>query len=1260
MKRKGWAAYVASLAICSSVAFAAAIPASAAIVPAMEPAEVIPVNYSEAPATTGFSTVQFLFKGGGEIGVEALNKQGKSITVFNADGETVQSLDCTAAGVVTFDTKNPNAINVNLTPVMTPGSYYFTLPEGLVPMAENSGTQGGSSEESADTDLGKRLNKAYTYHFKVVGALDATFSPMPGKYEPARLASLTMVYPEGTTISINTSSLVPPALYNYSNEVSGSGDNFVKTKVTDYVVSAEENVVTLTAKYPTAIKTMSKSSAQEWDYIVIPAGSWTASKDGVVYPMYFAKFEKYDLRDKNVVALEAEYEADKTEGFTCEDMREVDILYPEAYTPNVAVGASAGYLRQFAPGSSADTSDALMFGTYVVKSIDPDRRRVTLAIAERSGRSYLNNLSRMQTGWYGVRVNKGMFLTGAGSAVSDMTDFDPVAISGKETTAISDFIIMSNGKWISGNVVDGTYGLSKISITFPMSVALENPDAMIRLMKGGKMLHEVKASDCVASNSFTANNQTSGTTWYYAFDGSTPVKESGEYTVSIPAGAFRQTRFGNHYLNEAEEVALSISSTVTYSISPMGSSSNPHEFKDGLEDITFTYSANTVDLTDADPSKVSLTLANKYVYKAISLTLSGDKAVTAHFPKEAVCNSQKNSNYMLNVGAGAWHIVVDGQLSPNKAYVTQKTTGAFYAVINIVPGVVEPAAGASVELEDLETISYLSQLQPLAPQTSFGGDSKPYLRVKGSAEHLVDYMVTYVNGQRFTLDANVMPAVKPAPGTVLELVIPAPSLFQYAYTNKQELVYEYTLAGQGGSDVDLPLNDLLGLMCPSSLQANAGNSKNPWGSSGFGQVFYTVNDADVRVASEGWQGNCRLSYRASEDADWQLVSEFGTPAAGETCRLQYNGAAAADEGDPQVSANGYIFLMFDTEMSNDEKYHAPGYYKVEIPAGALTKNDRTFGDAEFVYSYTDEVVAKEYPYEIIPAAGTEFAPDEASALNEIKVTFTSCTNYLNYMGDTADIASFTAPDGTPIALANYPVKGDNYLIFKTKSTVSDWTPGEYTFSMKKGTVSINDMTWDDTEPTDFPGFSVKYIVKTADVPVDPEVPEFVYDPDPSVMIDKSVATTTLAKIKVIFTKAKSVTVSGVGGAANACNIKQNFGSNKVVMNSMGKSAVVSGNTVTFTLARSSGVSILSEGEYIFQIFANRVILTYENGTTEKLTQPVTATYTVGDMSVGVDGIEAEDSPALYYDMQGRQLPVAPERGVYIVVKDGKARKMIQQ
>ena len=75
MKRKGWSAYVASLAICSSVAFAAAIPASAAIVPAMEPAEVIPVNYSEAPATTGFSTVQFLFKGGGEIGVEALNKQ---------------------------------------------------------------------------------------------------------------------------------------------------------------------------------------------------------------------------------------------------------------------------------------------------------------------------------------------------------------------------------------------------------------------------------------------------------------------------------------------------------------------------------------------------------------------------------------------------------------------------------------------------------------------------------------------------------------------------------------------------------------------------------------------------------------------------------------------------------------------------------------------------------------------------------------------------------------------------------------------------------------------------------------------------------------------------------------------------------------------------------------------------------------------------------------------------------------------------------
>ena len=1189
---------------------------AATYAPSLSPSSVTPENGVEVPSTEGLTSVKFLFPGGGEIGVEKLNKEGRTIDVKNAAGVIVQSLDCTTNGVLSYDINQANAVIVNFpNPVKTPGEYSFVLPEGLVVMAEDSGSLGSSesTEETQEELLAKRTNKAFTYNFKVVDAPEFSMSPLPGKYEPSELVTITFTYPEGTEISVNSESTTLPSLWNYCNNVTSDGDSFVRTKVTDYAVSASGNVVTLTARSASSIKSMTKGSGQEWDYVIVPANAWTARLNGNSYPIYNLKYEKYELRDKSVVDLECEYEPGKTDNFAGTDFKEVDIIYPATYVPKLEVGKTAGSLRQFAPGATANTSDAFNFGTYIVKAVDTERRRMTLRLSDPTGIRYINNVDRMQTGWYALRLNNGAFQTGeTTTTVNPLTDFDPVYVTGKESTSIADFQLMVGGKYVSETFAEESTGFTKVMFKYPISVDLIDSNAKIQLLKGGTVFKETAASDRLKSNSYDAETSTNGTEWHYAFSGSTAITDPGTYTIHIPAGIYRQNRLGKTYVNEEENIQVSIGASIPYTINPTGTQSVPYVFSDGIGDIKVTYNEAKVDLSKADLTKVRMTLDSKYSYSPVSIEKDGDHSLVMHFPKDVVCNAQQNYKYFLNIASGAWHVESAGVTSPNKAYTTSGSSGSFYVVSNITPGVPAPAAGSTVEIADLKNIEYLSSVEPLAAAAAFGSNSKPYLRVKGTTDHILDYgkpTRTADDDHNFTLTASADPTISLAAGTIVELVIPTQSLFKYAYSTSSEIVHEYTIKGSETSSY-LPATDILGLMYPSSPEANASNSKKPDGSVGFGMVFYSVSDGAARPADSGWKGNCRLSYRTNADSEWVLVEEFGAPGEGESNRIQYMSASAGDEGDSEVSSGSSIFMVFDADQTNDAKFSAPGLYKVEIPAGALKKGDELYGAATFEYSYTDQVVAKEYPYTVTPAPGTVFTPETASALNEIKVTFTGCKSLLQYKGNTlADIATLTGPDGN-IAIDKYATGGKNYLVFKPAAEVTDWADGEYTLTVKPGSISIDDTMWDQESDTDFPGITVRYTVKKD------ELPEISFDPDPSEIIPINSAETAFSKFVVTFNTAETLDFASVSHIY-LCKISDENGT--LVMNAP-TAATVSGNKVTFNLALKSGCS-LSEGEYTFTIFKDKLKI---NGTNNK---EITQVYKVGSVSPGKTDYSYEVTPA---------------------------------
>lgn len=76
--------------------------------------------------------------------------------------------------------------------------------------------------------------------------------------------------------------------------------------------------------------------------------------------------------------------------------------------------------------------------------------------------------------------------------------------------------------------------------------------------------------------------------------------------------------------------------------------------------------------------------------------------------------------------------------------------------------------------------------------------------------------------------------------------------------------------------------------------------------------------------------------------------------------------------------------------------------------------------------------------------------------------------------------------------------------------------------------------------------------------------------------------------------------------------------------------------------------------------ADKVTLHYSDNTTDEVDMAnVTIAFDVAQ-AINALSTEPADAPVYYFDMQGRQLPAAPQNGMYIMKKGNKVVKLIKK
>ena len=562
--------------------------------PTMKPISTIPVSGIQVPQTEGIDHVEIAYKSTGEMGLEALNREGREFTLTK-DGATILSIPCTTEYVKMSNSDN-DAIVVTFPKQTEPGRYTLTVPAGLVKQTQ----PGKMNEEDPDTPDYQLTSAEYVFSFSVKEAIGFTMSPKPGEYENNALGTFKFVYPEGTVISVNSEAR--PKLMHFITKTDVDGTTTMREEAKTYTVSAEDNTVTLTATSQSALPYITQNVNLEYYYLTVPAASWTATYEGRDYPIYAVSYSKYDVRKSAAsTGLEISPAADDSKTFKPEEFKTITLSYPDNWTPALNVGQTAGYLKQ-AGTNKPEEFKGYMFGTFKVTSIDTANRTILLSIAPANG--YSNNLEQMQSGWYFFELNMRAFkMDGSSTANSQKVDFPPYLVAGVDNLT-APITARSNSKWVPISDINELQGFDGVSLSFPMTVQLAEPQAKIRLLNNGIELASMTASECVASNAMNPNNQTSGRDWYYSL-GET-INTPGRYTVEVPANTFHQTSYGDFYntalqipLNYREDDIEDPVETPAYTLTP-----------DPLKNLSSAYDLRVVKIIFNDAQSISVAAMN--------------------------------------------------------------------------------------------------------------------------------------------------------------------------------------------------------------------------------------------------------------------------------------------------------------------------------------------------------------------------------------------------------------------------------------------------------------------------------------------------------------------------------------------------------------------------------------------------------------------------------------------------------------------------
>lgn len=519
---------IAAFGLCSIFA------ASAAEIIYVNPSGTVPAAGSEVASSIGVSEISITIPGGGEIGIESINRRGKLVSI-ERDGQPYAVLNSMDEAKITFSSKSVNDIVLHPGLINEPGTYTVSIPENLVQMAVDSGVLNEGEDEGAEPNT--YLNAAYKFSFTIVAMPEFAVSPLPGLYQPSDIETFTVSFPAGSQVALG-SSASSIALYNYDYFTSSIN------RVTEYSAKADGNKLILTAKSPAAIKALTGSISREWDYLLLPKNAVTITLDGQTYQNPALKFEKYDVR---VVGAEGfTISPSPSEGLLPMDVREFTISYPSKYAldSTVEVGTIIAFLKQ--TGSTEDSRLAYsgsIYGNFKVKEIDESAHTITMRMADPVFEfAYENNPDLMETSYYCVSFSPRVF---KGLAV---LNFPGYHVTGKDGCSLSGVSVIVNGTAQNELELEKGESFTGFDIFYPFDMKKSGTTGTITLTLNGNKVGSISSSNIY----LPAKGDK-----YMALNFGKAFKTAGEYELTIPAGIFTQTMYGD-YTNLEQKIKVTI------------------------------------------------------------------------------------------------------------------------------------------------------------------------------------------------------------------------------------------------------------------------------------------------------------------------------------------------------------------------------------------------------------------------------------------------------------------------------------------------------------------------------------------------------------------------------------------------------------------------------------------------------------------------------------------------------------------------------
>lgn len=527
------------------------------------------------------------------------------------------------------------------------------------------------------------------------------------------------------------------------------------------------------------------------------------------------------------------------------------------------------------------------------------------------------------------------------------------------------------------------------------------------------------------------------------------ITQSGTYTLHADEGFFVDK---DGLPSEAVDVNFTIVGGIDYTLVP----ENKSKVAD-LSEIKIVYPEGaTIEINDGlrwqlqPPTPLSVNPLPWYGASAEGNVVT----LTAETPLQALSAYQMK----LTVPAGSWKVTYNNVTEPNP------TIEMGYIVDEVPQGTVEPAPGEAVIVaSELSKIVYTSSI----PVKSIKGDAYLYhlapAEEEGAApskEKVATYTCTLEEDENENvIESNTLEWITTSEVSELEsgeyeFVIPAgafavmslgsnvPTTKDFAYAYKvvstpkfdkiftmqfpmATTVYDYQLGPDGLSNMQF-----------TYLETKLAKSDN----------------ADLKMV---------LSYKAEGEEEAEVLGEIAA-----------NSAAVELEEPMEFGTSlldGSLYIDF-AQVAEGFPFTSAGTYTLEIPNGFFTL------DGVNVEGTTVEITVNKKPvdftYTLDPEAG-----GDVETLESIILTFPNASD-INYASDSEHpVATLESEDGSLVLDCIYP-QSDwmNTLTLKFGDANTQWVKGKYTLTVHKGSVSVDNPNFDDSEleSGNFEGLTAEY------------------------------------------------------------------------------------------------------------------------------------------------------------------------------------------